>query len=190
MCNGDTILFVDIDGPLLPFRLHYHPDNWELIQKKKANMHIPNAELFEIKRKLKFDPVMVHAINRWLDMTDGKIVFSTAWAEQFEKDQMLEIFRNNGIDVSSVHNQWMTPRCLQWDRGVEISHWLAMNKGTVKNYMVIDDDPSVLNAPGVRKQKVLLIDLVNGLQYHQLWDGCEILGITDYDRVFSPPNNK
>ena len=179
---GETILFVDIDGPLLPMRLHYHPSNIPIMfnpNKKFAT----GDELFRLKKQLVFDPVMVNAINKWTEATDAKIVMSTAWAEQLTYDQMVEIFKRNGIFTDCIHDQWMTPRNPTWDRGSEISHWLFNNLGKIANYMVIDDDTTVLCAPGVRPDRVLLIDLKDGLRFDQLWTGCEILGLTEYDKV-------
>ncbi len=180
--TGETIIFVDIDGPLLPFRMHYHPQNIS-IMKNPNRQHWVGDDLFKMKRQLVFDPVMVHAINKWTEAAEAKIVMSTAWAEQFSYEQMVEIFDRNGIWTDCIHDQWMTPRNPTWDRGSEISHWLFHNLGKIKNYLIIDDDISVLDAPGVRPDRVLLIDLNNGLRFDQLWTGCEILGLTQYDKV-------
>ena len=180
--RGDTIIFVDIDGPLLPFRLHYHPQNIPIMTNPNKK-YATGEDLFRLKRELVFDPVMVHAINCWVEAADAEIVLSTAWAEQFTYEQMVEIFDRNGIRTDRIHDQWMTPRNPTWDRGSEISHWLFNNLGNVFNYLVLDDDISVLDAPGVKREKVLLIDLRDGLRYDQLWTGCEILGLTDYDKV-------
>ena len=182
--SGETIIFVDIDGPLLPFRLHYHPQNIPIMTNPNKK-YATGDDLFRLKKGLVFDPVMVHAINRWAEATEAKLVLSTAWAEQLSYEQMVEIFDRNGISTDCIHDQWMTPRNPTWDRGAEISHWLFNNLGKIANYMVIDDDISVMNAPGVKPEKVLLIDLNNGLRYDQLWTGCEILGLTEYDKVLA-----
>ena len=50
-------------------------------------------------------------------------------------------------------------------------------------HIIIDDDVSVMHDSRLNPKKVLLIDFNDGLSFSQIFEGCEILGIVEYDKV-------
>ena len=178
---GETVIFLDIDGPLIPARMHYHQDNAPFLTQGPEH---PWQDHHEIKKNLKFDPVMVSLLNTWVELTDAKIVMSTAWTKYATFEEMMEILENNGIICGDrIHEQWKTTKLKSWSRSDEISNWLFNNMGKIQNYLIIDDDNSVINDHRLNPKKVLLIDFYNGMTFHQIFEGCEILGITDYSKI-------
>ena len=180
--TGDTILFLDFDGPLLPGRMHYESYNSTVMFDFEQKWH----DDFEIKKHIRFDPVMINVLNRWIEHTDAKVVISSNWAKWSTFEQICVFLEGNGFAFcDNIHEQWKTPRIPSWTRADEISHWLFNNLGQFSNYMIIDDDISVINDKRLYKSKVLLIDFNDGLSFKQIFEGCEILGITEYDKVLT-----
>lgn len=180
--TGDVIIFLDFDGPLLPARMHYEEFNSTVMHEPDQQWH----DNFEIKKKIRFDPVMINVLNRWIAETNAKVVISSNWAKWSTLEQICVFLEGNGFKFcDNIHDQWKTPRIPSWTRADEISHWLFNNFGKFSNYMIIDDDDSVMNDQRLDKEKVLLIDFNDGLSFKQIFDGCEILGITEYDKVLT-----
>ena len=182
--DGDTIIFIDIDGPLLPARMHYQEDNINIIFKDELWFNSP-----KLKCGIKFDPVMSCLLNKWCQVTEAKFVISSSWTKYSTLEELVIIFKNNGIDiVPNLHKNWKTEKVHKWSRGAEIAQWLKENKGTVKNYLVLDDDDDVMSNEYLDKDKILLIDFFIGISFMQIFKGNEILGITDYSQITNTDN--
>lgn len=178
---GETIIFLDFDGPLMPARMHYHEANAPYLFQGPDH---PWQDSHEIKKKLRFDPVIINVINKWVEISGAKVVISSNWTKYATFEELMEILEINGLQCGdNIHEQWKTTKLDSWSRSDEISHWLFNNMGNVQNYIIIDDDNVVLNDPRLDPKKVLLIDFYNGLTFHQIFEGCEILGITDYNEI-------
>lgn len=174
--NKTPVIFIDIDGPFLPARMHYSNNAsfiFDLKQKWKSS--------FETRKSIIFDPVMCYILNQWIKITNSRIVFSTDWTKSCSKNELAEIFDRNGVNNLSFHSNWKTTKNIDgYSRADEIAHWLSHNKDSYSNYLILEDDNSVLNHPSIDHSKVLLIDFLNGISWKQIFEGCEILGITDY----------
>lgn len=178
MQKRDTVIFVDIDGPLLPARMHYDKSNASFIFDHRQRW----KNKFSVKRKVKFDPTMCYVLNKWIELSEAKIVLSTAWTKYTDFTEFEFIFGKNGIQFNTIHDDWRTEKNLNGQtRGDEIARWLEEHQDSVSNYLVLDDDSTVLNHPKIRPTQVLLIDFLNGISWRQIFQGCEILGIVDYD---------
>lgn len=179
---GDTVIFLDFDGPMLPARLHYEEFNSTIMFDPTASWQDDMA----LKRQVKFDVVMVNLINRWIQEANAKLVISSNWTKYSTFEEICEILEANGITcIDQIHDCWKTTKLSLWSRAEEIAHWLFINRGTVQNYIIIDDDATVLNDQRLIKEKVLLIDFFNGITWKQIFEGCEILGITDYKTILA-----
>jgi hypothetical protein len=135
---------------------------------------------YDIVSDVRFDPVMIDVLNKWLNRRNHKVVISSRWAHHYHKHQIVELLRRNGFrHYDKLHEFWETTT-KNSSRGKEIAAWLNSYNGNVANYMVIDDDESVLDG-SVDKDKVLLVDSRNGISYTDVMRGCDILGIHDYN---------
>ena len=176
--NGETIIFLDFDGPLLPARFHFIPPNNEILMEDYTGEY---QDSHEKKLKIKFDPVAIHALNRWTEVSDAKIVLSTHWSKYATKEQLIEYLKNNGfLYTDRIHEHWTTTKHKLWNRGDEISYWLSSHRGEIKNYLIFEDDFSVLNHPHIDPKKVILANFHNGISWEQIFEGFEIFGVTDY----------
>lgn len=177
--TGDTIIFVDIDGPLLPARMHYAKANYDIVV---GDMECSWQDDIEKKCRIQFDPCIINALNKWVEEAEAKIVLSTNWTKYSTKEEMQKILSLNGFDhaYTAIHADWKTTKHKAWTRGEEISYWLSHYRGAIKNYMILDDDISVLNHPHLDPKKVLLADFFDGITWRQIFEGFEIFGIVDY----------
>lgn len=180
--TGDTIIFVDIDGPLLPARMHYDQSNAKILLNPKY-ADVSWQDDIKLKKQIKFDPVMISLINTWVEAVDAKIVMSTHWTKYSSLTEICAILEANGINHEALHENWKTTKLKCWTRADEIAHWLFDNSSTFSNYLIIEDDDTVLNDVRINPNKVLLIDFYNGIRFDQIFQGYEILGITDYNNI-------
>lgn len=180
--HGDVVIFLDFDGPLLPARMHYEEFNSTIMFDPEASWQDSHAK----KKKIRFDPVIISVLNGWIEQTNAKVVISSNWSKYATLQEISEYLSGNGFKhVLAIHDSWKTTKLKSWSRADEIANWLFNHAGTFSNYLILDDDNSVLNDERIRKDKVLLIDFYNGLQWGQIFEGCEILGITEYEKIIS-----
>lgn len=104
-----------------------------------------------------FHPDCVKALKRVLDVTDAKIVLSSAWRHGFIDwrtenhclvdsknaiNVMKELFTDCGLPADSLIGK--TPFNLSEHRGKEISEWLKRNEASgVESFVVLDDDSDI-----------------------------------------------
>lgn len=117
------IIFLDVDGPMIPGRLYYKHD---------AHYSIEEG-LF------KYDPVAVDMINTLCDETGAKIVSNSA---HNAGGAILEQMIFNGLHHGFIHPDYKTgfPNNPS-NRAEAIGDWYNKNKLIMKNYCVIDDEP-------------------------------------------------
>lgn len=146
------ILFLDIDGPMIPWRAVYMEKNYK--------------KLFS-----QFDPVAVAFVNRLIDC-GVKIVISSSWAMS-GYEAIKEAFKNNNIALESIHEDWMTPRPTgkvgSKYRTEQIQLWLDAHP-EVTHYVSLDDIE--IDLPGA-----VTVDYYNGLLFEQMEEIFEIFEI-------------
>jgi hypothetical protein len=111
-----SIIFLDVDGPMIPVKAYYLPN-----QSKPARM---------------FDPCAVGMLNDLLKNTNSRIVMSSIHrlhGLQYIKD----LLTKNGIDPKFLHTDWTTPQIVTTRSG-EIQLWL--DDHNVEHYIAIDDE--------------------------------------------------
>lgn len=118
MTQPTKIIFLDIDGPMIPMRAYHLPN-----QTSPVSM---------------FDPCAVAMLNRLLAFSQAKIVCSSTWG-MMGYDRWMELLGKNGIDTSVVHKDWITPRRMSSYRINEIKWWLDEHPEVV-DYVAIDDE--------------------------------------------------
>lgn len=110
------ILFLDIDGPMLPLRAY------AIRPAGSLRLHV-------------FDPLAVALVNGLLTESGAKLVISSTWRlhgrEKFEREMA-----DNGLRPADLHDDWRTP---QFDhREDEIQDWLARHPTDA--FAVLDDE--------------------------------------------------
>ena len=147
------VLFLDIDGPMIPHRAYLLPDN-----------HTRLVRLF--------DPVAVAMVLHLVVKAPAKLVISSAWAmHEGSLDRLIEDFAINGIRFSRyVHADWRTPRGGTLEtRSDEILAWLAKHP-EVTHWTALDDEETP--APGG-----VLCDFTDGLLMRHFDQAGDLLGI-------------
>lgn len=113
------ILFMDIDGPMIPQRVYY------------LSKHVPGAVTV-------FDPVARDHINALLNARPELwIVISSTWRYR-GKAKCAALLQQNGIDSSRLHPDWATPEN-QPTRSAEIRAWLDAHP-EIRKYVALDDE--------------------------------------------------
>lgn len=173
------IIFVDIDGPLLPAKMHLFREN------RHSGEYAPP----------KFDEFAIRVFNLWQRYSDAKVVFSTYWANHFTVDELKNIMRVNGLGFM-YHQDILTPKKMTSRRHDEIFWWLE-NHPEVTHWIAVDDDTDcrmleerVVDA-GLAPGRWIRVDYNNGLSYENFYDGCNGLSIdskvvTDSEFVQTP----
>lgn len=168
-----NVIFVDIDGPLLPRKMHIFSEN-------RTN---------EQKAVPKFDEFAVRCFNLWAKYGNAKIVFSTYWEFYFTADELKRIMHLNGL-AFDYHEDVITPKRMSSTRNAEIASWLD-NHPEVENFIAVDDDTSCKYIDnGVEdgtikvKGRWVEVDFDDGISWENFCDGCVGLGI-DINEVLS-----
>lgn len=160
----DKILFLDIDGPMIPQRAYVLPGN----KFGKGTVKC-------------FDPIAVEMINELLDLSKAKLVISSAWAEVYKKKELVEILKSNGL-VFKLHKDWMTPRRLTSGRENEIAEWLIDHEGTYSHSVIIDD-AWISDDFIERWRNVIKVDFHDGITWKNFQDALTLLGHTNAELI-------
>jgi len=180
-------IFVDIDGPLLPGKMHLFP-----INKKITRQTLEEAQPM-------FDPFAVRCFNLWQKYSDAKIVFSTNWEthNKIDADHLKMLMELNGLKFTgSYHETCITAKRFTPSRGSEIFGWLMDNAKDGDSFIAVDDDSACSyiesymdndkrpdGHPEVKfSGKWIEVDFMDGMSYANFIDGCEVLGI-DLDDI-------
>jgi hypothetical protein len=150
------VIFLDLDGVLLPGRAHRLP---------------PNG--FPDPRIHKLDAVAIDMLRELVAETGAKLVWSTSWKSHGPR-VLHRIAEMNGIDASWFHPSLKTPS-VKGDRVSEIAKWIAQHEP--KEWFALDDDAELqsdraaelLNDPhGLRRPVFSRYDGVTSSIYTQV----------------------
>jgi len=182
-----NVIFVDIDGPLLPGKMHL------MKQNRKTGLGNPPI----------FDNFAVTAFNLWAKYGGAKIVFSTAWSHGYDNEQLKNIMEVNGLDFDYVSDDFLcTPKRMSSYRHDEILDWLERHGEQDMKFIAVDDDSTcahinkyfdaddedrddrIANSHLAKKMadlnvtgKWIEVDFTEGLTFRNFKDGCDALGI-------------
>jgi hypothetical protein len=128
-----NIVFLDIDGVMLPGRAILLPGNPKAISARLAkNFEESNPT---------FDPIAVQMINNLITLADAKIVLNTTWA--FGVPPAPTHIKNaliaNGV-LESFAEDWATYRRLTGSKLTSIGDWIDDNGLENDSYLALDDD--------------------------------------------------
>ena len=145
----NNIIFLDIDGPLMPTRQWLHPENSllrrEFVQdpstKDAARWWKTINERPDFCERIKFDSVAVEMFNQWARLGNAQVVVASNWANWLSKKQLKTIFKCNNLTFK-LHRDWRTPKKFTSNRVHEIGMW--MTEYPRANALVVDDDLDVV----------------------------------------------
>lgn len=152
MSNHNKIVFLDIDGPMIPSRAYFLPNQTKLVSV--------------------FDPCAVAMLNKLTDASGALIVISSTWAIH-GFTECFNALKEQGV-TGNLHPDWKTPRKLSSSRTSEISMWL-MDHPEITDYVALDDemlDASIL--PGF-----VQCDMDEGFSFRNYLESKILLGISD-----------
>lgn len=154
----DKILFLDIDGPLIPGRAYSMPN------QSKSIVTV-------------FDPCAVGLINKACKKQNRKIVIHSSWIltsllakNYLNGKDVHEYCVDQGIDSSLFHDDVYCDRDTPY-RYNRIDKWLQEHPGT-NDFVVLDDEEPL--SSWHYKKNVLLVDFEDGITtkiYRKLADG-------------------
>lgn len=172
--GGENVVFVDFDGPLLPARMHYEGFNSTIMFDPADSWQ----DSHETKKKIKFDPVPIHILNCLVELANVKIVISSNWSKYATREEIAEYLVGNGFKYpEEIHEDWKTTKHKMWDRSDEICHWLGNHRNEIQNYLILDDDESVVRNPRLDINRIVFVDFFDGLSWKQIFQCYEIFGI-------------
>ena len=155
------IIFLDIDGPMIPVRAFVLPGN----------------KFGEGSAKC-FDHVAVAMINTLVEFTGAKVVLSSSWRCHFTQEQMLVFFEREGLHIT-FHEDWATTWKFSSERCHEIKWWLDDYPETT-HYVIIDDARMPENFFGLLENSIP-VDPYDGLLFNDFRKAIEILGHTEQE---------
>lgn len=121
--NPNKILFLDIDGPMIPTRAFYLENQGKLMGFGVADT---------------FDPIAVGMLNDVFKETRCQLVISSTWRIK-GLEICKELLTKNKVVYNTIHPDWETPRKMSSNRGEEIKMWLNKHKEVIK-YAILDDE--------------------------------------------------
>lgn len=120
------ILFLDVDGPLIPARA------WAFNADKKSSLTNP-----QFGTRAYFDPIALSLIVRILKESGGLFVVSSSLRILGHK-KWLQVLEVNNVPVELMHHDWHTPQLSKVGRAGEILDWVSRHHP--KLWVAVDDE--------------------------------------------------
>lgn len=150
------ILFLDIDGVLLPGRAYYMASQTQPLVTR-------------------FDPCVVGMVNKLCAEIDAKIVIHSNWRRTEPRRiargarSLREHFINEGILPENLHPNVLCPMKFSSSRWMDISAWLEEHPEVgPEDFFVLEDEDCPTDWP--HASRVIQCDFDNGLTVAQYMD--------------------
>lgn len=167
----NKIIFLDIDGPMIPGRAYCLP---KTKQKYKGVLAGVMTE---------FDPIAVSMLNEICELRGWEIVLHSSWIRIVGGQVTYDHCIKQGLISQSFHEDAWCDETEHW-RYTRVAKWLS-NHPEVESYVILDDEPyqaDIYNGcshPGDIEKHLMLIDFEDGLlfrHYRKLRDGVWKIG--------------
>jgi hypothetical protein len=149
------ILFLDIDGVLLPQRAYVLPN-------QTNNPYVTV-----------FDPCAVAMLNSALAKQGRKIVVHSSWVKHWTAPEIFKHLLEQGVAEAHFHEDWYTDPHFHW-RYDRVRDWMSRHK-EVTDWVVIDDELPKSEEDGrFLNGHAIFTDFDEGITvsiYHKLLDG-------------------
>jgi hypothetical protein len=152
--HKERIIFLDIDGPMIPLRCAYLPEQTRIMTV--------------------FDPVAVSLLNQLCKEQGWKIVLHTSWVRIQGGKRTKEHCILQGILPEYFHEDSWCDEDVNW-RYTRIAKWLE-DHPNITEYVILDDEPYQDDIytkhphPEDLSEHLILIDYVEGLMYKHYRD--------------------
>ena len=172
------VLFLDIDGPMIPGRSFFLDQHKFQDKVYKKLIKLNELDYGGVKRfkapliRVMFDPVAVAMLNRVLEETNAWLVIHSSWSKSFSGKQMRLILKEQGVNYTHLHKDWTTPKKFTSHRGHEIGWWLR-DHPKVKEFVIVDDSTYEFNYFEALKSRLVVVTDQDGFQlnhYQQMLD--------------------
>lgn len=165
--TASNIVFIDIDGPLLPNRMWAASDNIRLLDQR----------VIDRSPHLRFDPGCVGLVVRLCRLAKARLVLASNWRRTWAHGQeaLRAKLAGEGLTDDLWHDDWALP-VLVGDRGnkaCEIERWLDANP--IERAVLIDNDPIAAPAP----VQLIRIDAEEGFGLSAYRLALQCFGATD-----------
>lgn len=137
-----NIIFIDIDGPLLPTKQWMTKENAAVLAEGKGFLNTIAGD-FALKRNIRFDPVAVWMFNMWAKYSNALGVLSTNWMNHTTIEEMEELFSLNGLNIE-LHRDPITPKKMSSYRCNEIQWWIDEYQKEIDLFIAVDDEWSMM----------------------------------------------
>lgn len=186
--SNTPIIFIDIDGPLIPNNQWFFGENSKLLEEYNRKIGPEFFRNWEIKKRIKFNPFCVWCFNIWAKYAGAMGVISSSWWMHSSREQLEELFKLNGLNIE-LHPDTATPRRMSSYRCNEIRWWLDDNP--TNTYLIVDDMYSLeprhlrnIGSPFAElADHVVYVNENDGLTRKDFELGCKILNL-DVNTIF------
>jgi len=124
-----NVVFIDIDGPILPLRMWAAAENIRLLGEK----------VIDRSPRLRFDPGCVGLVVRLCDLSGARLVLASNWRRTWAHglSELHAKLIAEGLRADLWHENWMLP--VFGTKAAELVSWLAANR--IEAGIFIDNEP-------------------------------------------------
>lgn len=174
------IIFLDIDGVLLPARARVLPENLRRLGSIVASVcsNAPRSERYPVD----FDPVAVALVNRLCELSDARIVIHSDWRRVSKRNWLHQHLIAQGILPGHLHEHWFALMDgLSSTKAGDIHSWISKHRP--ESFVVIDDHP--LDRFGVEplSERLVLVDGTEGFLLRDYAKALDLLETEDPELV-------
>lgn len=116
-----SVIFLDIDGVMLPGRAYALPEN--LRRQKLLGTPGHTGELLDCL-PVDFDPVAVALVGRLADVAGARLVLHSDWRRHYDKDVLHGHLLRQGLGAGIFHADWWLDAPFGQRKREAISAWL------------------------------------------------------------------
>ncbi|MCW8887226.1 MAG: HAD domain-containing protein [Motiliproteus sp.] len=131
--SDHRILFLDIDGVLLPGRALTTPQNAPLVAQLQRG-----ARLKAIAEDLTFDTTCLANLRRIVSTTGCQLVVISTWRK--EVPDIIELLVRKGLERHWFHADPVAPFRMGSGKAHEVLFWLRGDRAETPDWLVLDDD--------------------------------------------------
>lgn len=164
----NTVIFVDIDGVLLPTKAWQMPENTPFL----------NARMADCAQRVRFWPEAISLLVRLADLSGAKLVLSSNWRRSWPhgRDALQQKLIAEGLRADLWHEDWF-PEITGRGKGAEIAEWIEYYRPD--RALIIDDEG--YQGPALAEGVAVVIrpNTDEGYDHADHWTICSHWGVDD-----------